>query len=83
METNMNKFNRWLKSTFGKPDKHGNFLPDSFNDKQKKQIVNSALTTAGQILMTAVVLTNSEKFITGDCVYPDGSKWVIKFEKVG
>ena len=52
-----------------------------FTDAQKKQIVNSALTTASQILMSAIVLTNSENFIKGDCIYPDGSKWTLRFEK--
>ncbi len=54
---------------------------DGFTEEQKKQIVNMALTTAGQILMSAVVLTNAENYITGDCLYPDGSKWILKFEK--
>jgi len=77
----MMKFNQWLKGLFCKPNVSGSVFADGFTDAQKKHIVNSALTTAGQILMSAVVLTNSENYITGDCIYPDGSKWTIKFEK--
>lgn len=58
-----------------------NFAAD-FTDEQKKQIVDSALTTSSQILISAAVMTNSHNHITGDVFLPDGSKWRLKFERV-
>jgi hypothetical protein len=77
----MTKFNQWLKGIFCEPNDSESVFADGLTEDQKKHIVNSALTAAGQILMSAVVLTNSQNFITGDCIYPDGSRWTIKFEK--
>jgi len=57
-------------------------IADGFTEEQKAAIVNSALTTASQILITATVMTNAQNFITGDCVLPDGTKWRLKFERI-
>lgn len=67
----------------------GNFLKknievdfsDGFNEEQKKDIVNSALTQAAKVLMTACVMTNSDNYIKGSCVFPDDSVWTITFKK--
>lgn len=53
-----------------------------FTDDEKKQIINSALTTASQILISASVMTESLNYITGDVVLPDGRRWRLRFEMV-
>jgi hypothetical protein len=58
------------------------FEPDGFTDEEKKQIINSALSTASQVLISASVMTGSHRHITGDVVLPDGRKWRLRFEMV-
>lgn len=53
----------------------------NFTDEQKKEIVQSALSSASQVLISALVMTNSHEFITGSVVLPDGSKYVLTFNK--
>lgn len=78
----MNRFTNWyLKCILPKREKLKDIFNHSFSENEKKAIANSALTTASQIMMTAIVMTNSENYITGDCVFPDGSKWVLTFKK--
>jgi hypothetical protein len=52
-----------------------------FTQEQKREIVNSAITTSCQVLLTAVVMANLDEFISGDVILPDGSSWVLEFRK--
>ena len=58
-----------------------NFFKHPFKEEEKQELINHALTTSSQILMTAVVLCGAENFITGRCTFPDGSEWTLTFLK--
>ncbi len=77
----MKKFNKWLKGFFHKPDVSSAIFAEEFTEDQKTYIIDSALTVSGQILMSAVVLTGADNFISGDCNWPDGTVWTLKFER--
>lgn len=52
-----------------------------FSEEDKKQIINSALTTSSHVLISAMVMTNSHNFITGSFIMPDNTKYTLTFTK--
>lgn len=57
-------------------------LAKGFPQNQKQGIINEALTTASQILISACIMTNSHEYIEGEVTFPDNSKWIISFRQV-
>lgn len=58
-------------------------LTKGFTPDMQKEIVNSAITSATQVLISALVMTNSHNSIMGEVIFPDDTKWRLTFEKIG
>jgi len=57
------------------------FRGNGFSEEQNKQITESALTVASQILISAVVMTGAKNYIVGDVNFPDGTAWELHFKR--
>lgn len=56
-------------------------LIKGFTAEQKKWIVDTAITTSCQVLISAVVMADIDSHIEGEVILPDGTRWVLKFNK--
>lgn len=57
-------------------------ISSGFPPEMEKQIIESSLTTASQVLISASVMTCSTEIIKGDVIFPDGSAWRLTFAKI-
>ena len=45
-------------------------------------MIESAISSAAQVLLTAAVITGSTNHIHGEIVLPDNKRWKLTFEKI-
>lgn len=69
----INRFRKEKKSPYS--------FSEGFNDTQKQEILEDAITTCSKILVSTMVLTNSHNYLEGKVIFPNGETWKLEFKK--